>query len=73
MDEKKDQDRSLRGNTLERMMWSDWMNVVSGNECTGLIPALPIDFEKAEAYNDIYGVPVAESQDKINAGKDTIK
>lgn len=48
-------------NTLQRIMWDDMMNVVSGNECTGLVPFMPIDMDEAEAYADIYSVPAMDS------------
>ncbi len=46
------------GDDLERMVEINLMNVISGNECTGLVPVPPIDIEAADSYNDIYDVPV---------------
>lgn len=70
MKKKKNDDSMLRGSTLERMALSEWMNVVSGNECTGLMPSLPIDFEEAEAYSEIYDVPVSKSQGETTHSDD---
>lgn len=68
MEKKKNDESMPRGSMLERMALGEWMNVVSGNECTGLMPSLPIDFEEAEAYSEIYDVPVSESQgEKIDS------
>jgi hypothetical protein len=49
---------------MERIIETDLMNVVSGNECTGLMPSPPLDLDEVEAYNDIYDTTLAES--KIN-------
>lgn len=44
-----------------RMIELNLMNVVSGTECTGLVPTPPIDIDSADSYNEIYDVPVEES------------
>ncbi|MDD6396492.1 MAG: hypothetical protein PUB37_09990 [Firmicutes bacterium] len=48
-------------NDFERMVELNLMNVVSGNECTGLVPTPPIDIDSADSYNEIYDIPVEES------------
>lgn len=36
--------------------------VISTTECTGLVQAPPQDEEEADAYRDMYGIPVEESK-----------
>jgi hypothetical protein len=45
-----------------------YLNAVSSNDCTGLIPANPKSKEAMSAYKEIYNyeVPVAEDSDKTN-------
>ena len=38
------------------------MNVISGTECTGMTPTPPLDGEEADAYRQLSGVPVEETQ-----------
>lgn len=58
---------------LERLIQTDLMNVVSGNECTGLMPTPPLDLEEVEAYSDIYDVPMAESRVNTHPPEDENK
>ena len=37
------------------------MNVVSGTECTGMVPTPPLDDDEANAYREIYDVPVEQN------------
>lgn len=69
MEKKKDKNDVPCEYDIERMAWDDLMNVVSGNDCTGLMPRPPITLDEAEAYNDIYDVPTVES--KINTTSST--
>lgn len=57
-------------NDFERMVELDLMNVVSGNECTGLTPTPPIDIEEADAYSEIYDIPVEKSTVNTNPPHD---
>ena len=40
------------------------MPVVSANECTGLIPAAPIDEQDAHSYGEIYDIPLSHNKTK---------
>lgn len=37
------------------------MNVVSGTECTGMVPTPPLSDGEADAYREIYDVPVEQN------------
>lgn len=39
----------------------DTMNVVSGAECTGMVPTPPLSDAEADAYREIYDVPVEQN------------
>lgn len=39
----------------------DSMNVVSGTECTGMVPTPPLSDGEADAYREIYDVPVEQN------------
>lgn len=39
-------------------------SVVSGTECTGLIPTPPENEQEAESYTDLYAVPEPAGDDK---------
>jgi hypothetical protein len=57
MDRKKDRDQ-----TAENVedMYGGLNSVVSTTEATGLIPSRPDSADSANAYSEIYGVPVPE-------------
>ena len=40
--------------------------VVSANECTGMMPTPPEDYDEAEAYNEIYVIPKVRGYDKMH-------
>ena len=62
MKKKKEDESMLRGNNLERMALSEWMNVVSGNECTGLMPFLPETIEEDRKLSSLYGIHSASKK-----------
>ncbi|MBQ1412829.1 MAG: hypothetical protein IIY93_06545 [Clostridia bacterium] len=48
---------------------SDAMNVVSGAECTGMVPSAPIGDSQANAYREIYDVPVTQEPYLFDRGQ----
>ena len=40
--------------------------VVSSMECTGMIPAAPVNSAEADSYSDIYDIPLAKSKKDAN-------
>lgn len=46
-----------------REIFDDLFDVVSGTECTGLIPSEPYNADEIEAYSDIYDIPLSAHQD----------
>lgn len=44
-------------------------NVVSGTECTGLVPTPPENEHEGEAYTDLYTIPKQSSNKKGNGAK----
>ena len=44
-----------------RVVYDDAFDVASATECTGLIPSAPISASEADAYSDIYDVPLADT------------
>lgn len=63
MDQPKDKYNVPIGDPVEigRPDGLDVMNVVSGTECTGMIPTPPLDDGETGAYREIYDVPVERS------------
>ena len=45
------------------------MNVVSGAECTGMVPSAPIGDSQANAYREIYDVPVTQEPYLFDRGQ----
>ena len=43
-------------------------NVVSGMECTGLVPTPPEDEQESDAYTDLYTIPKPFAPDKKTSG-----
>ena len=41
--------------------------VVSGTECTGLVPTPPESEQESEAYSDLYTIPKPDAKQKGNA------
>lgn len=70
-------DNSLRGYDDDALSSTD--NVVSTNECTGLIMAPPTDEAEAEAYTHLYTIPKPENdvpnglQQKVKPKRDDSK
>lgn len=44
-------------------------NVVSGTECTGLVPTPPENEQEGEAYTDLYTIPKQSSGEKKSGVK----
>lgn len=45
-----------------RIIFDDPANVVSGMECTGLIPSAPYDEYEIDSYSQIYDIPLSSVQ-----------
>lgn len=43
-------------------------NVVSGMECTGLVPTPPENEQESDAYTDLYTIPKPFAPDKKSSG-----
>ncbi len=41
----------------------DHFSVASGTECTGMIPAAPVNEAAVESYHEIYDIPLADDPD----------
>ena len=54
------QDNDLRGYSDDYL--NDVDNVVSSQECTGLIMAPPTSEAEAESYTELYGIPKPENK-----------
>jgi len=47
-----------------RELFDDTFTVFSATECTGLIPAAPADEAAADAYSDLYDIPLAQDAEE---------
>lgn len=52
----------------DRIIFDDPSVVASGTECTGLIPAAPVDGSEIDSYSQIYDIPLSSVQ---TAGRPT--
>lgn len=47
-----------------RELFDDPFMISSASECTGLIPSAPVDEAAADAYSDLYDIPLAQSAEE---------
>ncbi len=48
----------------DRELFDNHFMVSSAAECTGLIPSAPVDEASADAYSDLYDIPLAQSAEE---------
>ncbi|MCI8624417.1 MAG: hypothetical protein HFG26_12265 [Provencibacterium sp.] len=46
----------------EDELYNERFSVMSSTECTGLIPAAPVDEAEADSYQEIYDIPLSHEK-----------
>lgn len=52
---------------LEDRFFDERFSVMSSTECTGLIPAAPVDETAADSYQEIYDIPLSHKQTDMHS------
>ena len=52
---------------LEDRLFDERFSVMSSTECTGLIPAAPVDDAAADSYQEIYDIPLSHKPTDMHA------